>query len=695
MSRPRFIGWLLVLVTLLAYLPVLRNGFVNFDDRDYVTDNPIVRQGLTWPGVQWAFQTWHASNWHPVTWLSHMTDCELLSLVGNDPLNPAGHHLANLLFHAANGWLLFRLWRRLTNALWASAMIAALFAWHPLHVESVAWVAERKDVLSTFFALLALLAYVRFAEATGGQRSVVGDQRSEAAGRRSPCHLPSSIFYFLSLSCFALGLMSKPMLVTLPCVLVLLDFWPLGRFTIYPPVLNSGATIAFRSPLSVLRSPILWRLVFEKWPFFLLTLTSCAVTVLAQRAEAMAPLTKFPLGLRLENVVTAYAGYLYKTIWPVHLAVFYPLLQPAWPAVALAAVVLLAISALVWRQAKSQPWLAIGWLWYLGTLVPVIGLLQVGDQALADRYTYFPLIGIFFAGTWAAQELAQRCHLSNRWLAAGAFLVLAACLALTENQLRYWRSSEALFAHALAVTADNATARLNLGEALQEEHRPEDALAEYRRALKLDPASPEVYNNLGRLLNDEGKPAEALEYCRRAVALDEKSAPAHNGLGVVLAELGCFDEALDEFTESARRNASYAAPHLQTGRVLLKLGREAEARPQFQQALRLEPGNVGMLIFIARVLASDQNPQGRDGVEALALAQRAAQLAGGPQPVVLDTLAMACAETGQFDAATNLAQQAIAAALARGSRDDAADMRARLELYQKQQPARISYAAKK
>jgi len=722
MSRPRFVGWLLVLVTLLAYLPILRDGFLNFDDRDYVTENQFVRQGLTWPGVQWAFQTWHASNWHPVTWLSHMADCEIFRL------NPSGHHLVSLLFHAANVWLLFRLWRRLTNALWASAMVAALFAWHPLHIESVAWVAERKDVLSTFFALLALLAYTEYAKkrdaetthkggerraesgAAKGEHPTSNIQHPTSSGEQGPTSvlrpifpLPSSLFYLLSLSCFALGLMSKPMLVTLPFVMGLLDFWPLRRFTIYDlrfTIFNPRSTLPVlpavdRTPSSDLRPPLLWRLVFEKWPFFLLTLASCVVTVLAQRTEAIAPLTKFSLGLRLENVVTAYAGYLYKTIWPEHLAVFYPLLPPAWPAVALAAAILLAISALVWWQAKSQPWLAVGWLWYLGTLVPVIGLLQVGDQALADRYTYFPLIGIFFAGTWAVKDLAQRIRLSRRWLAAAAVLTLAACLAATEHQLRYWRDSETLFAHALAVTADNATARLNLGGALQEANRPDEALVQYRQALKLDPASPEVYNNLGRLLNDAGKPSEALDYCRRAVALNEKSAPSHNGLGVVLAELGRYDEALDQFSAAARLNASYAAPRFQTGRVLLKVGREAEALPQFREALRLEPGNFGMLIFIARVLASDQNPRARDGAEALALAQRAAQLAGGPQPVVLDTLAMACAETGHFDVATNLAQQAIATALARGNQADAAAMRERLELYQKQQPARISYRSQK
>lgn len=656
MSRARLLGWLLVLATLLAYLPILRNGFLNFDDPDYVTENRIVQQGLTWPGLQWAFQTWHSSNWHPVTWLSHMADCEVFRL------NPAGHHLVNLLFHAGNVWLVFLLWRRLTETMWASAMIAALFAWHPLHIESVAWIAERKDVLSTSFALLALLYYVRWA--------------------KSPAHLLGSSdpprrsgAYWLALIFFALSLMSKPMLVTLPCVMLLLDFWPLQRVRQADLRVSTGARLI--------------RLAVEKWPFFVLTLASCLVTILAQRAEAIAPLTKYSLGLRLENAVTAYAGYLYKTFWPNKLAVFYPLLQPAWTAVALASTVLLAVSALVWWRAKSQPWLAIGWLWYLGTLVPVIGLLQVGDQALADRYTYFPLLGIFLAATWAARDLAHHFQLADGWLVATAVLVLAACLAETEQQLCYWRSSESLFTRALVVTADNAPARLNLGEAFQEEHRPAEALAEYRRALKLDPACYQVYNNLGRLLNDEGKPAEALAYCRTAVALHPNAAPSHTGLGVVLAELGQFDEALGEFSEAARLDSHSAAPYFQTGRTLLKLGRDAEALPRFQEALRREPDNFGMLIFIARVWASDPNSQGRNGLEALRLAQRAAQLAGGRQPVVLDTLAMACAETGHFDEAIPLAQQAIAAALAGGYLDDATNMQQRLDRYQQHQPARI------
>ena len=652
MSRPRVIGLLLVLFTMLAYLPVLRDGFVNLDDNDYVTENQMVQSGLTWPGIKWAFTGWHASNWHPLTWLSHMADCELFRL------NPAGHHLVNVLWHAANAGLLFILWRRLTDAFWPSAMIAALFAWHPLHVESVAWISERKDVLSTFFALLALLSYIRHAKSASGHASSLVTRHA-------------SHFYWLALIFFAFSLMSKPMLVTLPFVMLLLDYWPLQR------------------PRPV------WRLVVEKWPFFLFTVISCGVTVLAQRTEAMATLVKFPLSLRLENAVTAYADYLLKTAWPVHLAVFYPLpKQISWLAVAVAATVLLAISAVVWTAARRRPYLAVGWLWYLGTLVPVIGLVQVGDQALADRYAYFPLIGIFLAVTLAARDCARHFRLSNNLLGVFAGLVLAGCLALTEQQLRYWRDSETLFTHALAVTKDNVPAHLNLGAAFQEQNRPAQALAEYREVLRLDPSRHEVYNNIGRILNDQGRPAEALDYCRTAVALHPKSPLSHNGLGLVLEELGRWDEALSQFAEAARLDAGYSSPHFQAGKILLKLGRGAEALSQFREALRIEPDNFPMLIYVARVLASAENPQARNGTEALALAQRAVHLAGTPQPVVLDTLAMAWAETGRFDEATQAAEQAINLALANGAKDDAADMRQRLELYQKHQPARKSSQAR-
>jgi len=656
MFRVRLLGWGLVLATLLAYLPTLQNGFVNFDDQQYVTQNPMVLPGLTWTGIRWAFETGYASNWHPLTWLSHMLDCEVFRL------NPAGHHLVNLVFHAANAGLLFVLWRRLLGSVWPAAVTAALFAWHPLHVESVAWVAERKDVLSTFFALLALLRYVRWAGAPGGR-----------AGSHD---------YWLALVFFACGLMAKPMVVTLPLVMLLLDYWPLGRLA---NGRAAGGSVADGQSWHGLG-----RLVVEKWPFWVLSVAAGIITILAQRADALAPLTKYSMGLRIENMVAAYALYLGRTICPVHLAVFYPLIPPGVGEVTLAGAVLLAISVVALWRIKAQPYLLFGWLWYLGTLVPVVGLLQVGDQAMADRYTYFPLIGLFIGAVLSLRNLARQVGWLGRWWPAIVIVVLVACLAGTEHQLRYWRNGETLFAHALAVTPNNATSRLNLGEALQEEGKREEALAEYQRTIQLDPLRFEAFNNIGRVLSDAGKPSEALEYCRRAVDLNPGSSASHSGLGVVLAELGRFEEALSEFTEAGRLDDRSAAPHFQGGRVLLKLGRGAQARQQFDEALRREPNNLGMLIYVARALAAAPVLEVRDGAEAVGLARRAAELAGPGQPVVLDTLAMACAEAGRFDDAVSWGRQAVTAATSGGSQTDAAEMQQRLAQYARHQPARVT-----
>ena len=672
MPRPRVIGLLLALATLLAYLPATHDRFINYDDDDYVAQNQVVQKGLTWAGVKWAFTTWHASNWHPLTWLSHMTDCELFHL------NPGGHHFVNVLFHAANATLLFLLLLSLTDALWPSAFIAALFAWHPLHVESVAWVSERKDVLSTFFALLTLLSYTRYAQ-----------KRSKAESRGSRADIAvqaldfrlSTLDYLLALLFFACGLMSKPMLVTLPWVMLLLDYWPLGR------IADSK-----NRPVPAAQGTTLHRLLLEKWPFFLLAALSCTVTFLAQRTEAVATLTKVPLTLRLENAILAYGGYLLKAIWPVHLAVFYPLSQhPAWSLMAAAAAVLILISAVVWLERGRRPWLLVGWLWFLGTLVPVIGLVQVGDQAMADRYGYFPLIGIFIAITFTLAQWTNGFRFRKTGCAIAGVLMLSACLVLTENQLRYWRDSESLFSHAVAVTKDNALAHLNLGAALDEENRPEEALIEYQKALQIDPRRHELYNNIGRLLNDAGKPKAALDYCREAVRLNPKSPLSHNGLGLVLMELGHFDEATSQFSEAAQLDAGYAPPRFQMGKILLKQGRDAEAMPYFHEALRIEPDNLQMLIYLARVLAADEDPQIRNGAEALELATKASQLAGQAQPVALDTLAMAYAETGRFDQAVQIGQKAVNLARAAGQKDDAAIMQQRLELYQKHEPWRESF----
>ena len=438
MSRPRVMGLMLALVTLLVYLPAIHDDFLNYDDGDYVTENRVVQNGISWAGIQWAFTGWHASNWHPVTWLSHMVDCDLFRLY------PGGHHLVNILLHAANTAFFFGLLLRLTNAFWPAAFIAALFGLHPLHVESVAWISERKDVLSTFFALLALWKYVGY------------------------CRKKSRHDFWLVGLFFALGLMAKPMLVTLPLVMLFLDYWPLQR----------------------LKTMNWSHLLFEKWPFYMLAAASCLVTFLAQRQDAVATLQKTSLVLRFENIPTAYLGYLLKMIWPVDLAVFYPLpKQVPWEHWALAAAILISISIAVWQMRQQKPYLLMGWLWFLVTLVPVIGLVQVGDQAMADRYTYFPLTGIFIAVTFAVREAMVANPAMKSAMAAVAILILSACTALTENQLGYWRDSETLFNHALTVTGDNATAHLNLGAALEADGKPAPALAEYQQVLQLDPTA--------------------------------------------------------------------------------------------------------------------------------------------------------------------------------------------------------------
>jgi tetratricopeptide (TPR) repeat protein len=668
--QPRFIALLLALVTLAIYLPVLHDGFVNFDDDDYVTNNRVVKNGLTPVGIHWAFTTFHAANWHPATWLSHMLDCQLFGL------NPAAHHFVNALIHSANAALLFLLLLRLTKLMWPSLIVAALFAWHPLHVESVAWVSERKDVLSTLFALLSLLSYARFAKENC---------------RRS---------FWLALIFFALGLMAKPMLVTLPLVLLLLDFWPLLRF--------NNSTIQ--------------RLLVEKIPFFLLAAGSCVLTFLAQRAEAVRTLKQVSLSLRLENAAVACATYLFQIFWPANLAVFYPMPDKIAPvAIIISVTALILISLLAWLARKNCPCLITGWLWFLGMLVPVIGLVKVGDAAHADRYTYFSAVGIFIAvvfGIWnrLKQPGAQKIFM----VASGAALVL--CVALTEHQLQFWRDSETLFRRSLAVTGENPlailnfnaavetngetmfrnavavtknnpTAHLNLGAALESKGEAVEALAEYQEALRLDPQMFEAANDIGKLLFEQGRPAEALDYCLTAVRLKPDRATLHNNLGLTLEALGRFDEARAQFAEAARLDETYAVPRFQTGRTLLKQGRDAEALPELFAALQIEPDNLQFLLFTAHVLASDENPQGRNGEQAVAVANKASQLAGSPQPVMLDTMAMALAELNHFDEAKKIQQQAVELVKNSNDTEDLDLMQQRLKLYENQKPWRESFLA--
>jgi tetratricopeptide (TPR) repeat protein len=651
MPRLRLIALLLALATLVIYLPVVRCDFVNFDDQVYVTDNPHVQAGLTWESLRWAFTTFHGANWHPLTWLSHMLDCELFRL------NPAAHHFVNALIHSANAALLLVLLVRLTSRLWPSLMVAALFAWHPLHVESVAWISERKDVLSTFFALLALLSYAEYVN-----ESKVQSPRAK-------------VFFAYSWLAFALGLLAKPMLVTLPFVMLLLDYWPLRRFSLS----------AFR-----------FSLLLEKIPFFLLVAISCVVTYLAQRhGTAVMTLAQLSFDVRFENALSAYGRYLLNLIWPLQLAILYPLpdhLHWLHAVAATAAAALFVISWLAWRTRKSCAYVIVGWLWFLGMLVPVIGLVKVGSMALADRYTYFPLIGIFIAIAFAADDLAARFPSLKKPFAAAAIFILIACVAVTERQLQFWRDSETLFRRDLAVTGDNASARINLGAALETSGRFAEALAEYRAAVRLADDNADAHFNLANLLSKMDQPSAALPEYRRAIALGPNTANYHNGLGTVLTDLGKFDAATNEFAVAAQLDLENPWPHFETAKVLLKTGRDPEAVDELRAALRIAPDNFQILTFAAHVLAADENAALRDGATALTLAIKANVLTDGSQPLVLDALGMACAETGRFDDACEVTQKALTIATA-AQMKKLEPLRQRLELYQNKQPWRESFRA--
>jgi len=665
MSQPRRIALLLALTTGALFLPVAWFGFCVYDDGLYVTDNPMVQAGVTWAGVKWAFTTMAACNWHPLTLLSHMIDCGVFGL------NPAGPHLVNALFHSANAALLFTLLWRLTQRLWPAAFVAALFAWHPMHVESVAWIAERKDVLSTFFALISLLNYARYAE----------EARS---------HQPRANIYFAwSLVAFALSLMAKPMLVTLPCVLLLLDFWPFqraarGQWT------AEGSTPHHRHP-----SGLNLRLVLEKWPFFLITVISCITTFIAQSqsaSNAVVSLTLVPLHYRLKSAPIAYCEYLLKTFWPAKLAIFYPLHERIpISAVALAVAALLAITLAAWQLRRDTPYLLTGWLWFIGMLVPVIGLVQVGGAALADRYTYLPSVGIFIAVTFAACALAARCHLPQAVLAGLSLVILAACIVTTEKQLRHWQTNVTLFQHALAVTDDNDVSRNNLGVALEQQGRLTEAAEQYRAAARLEPDRYQGHHNFANALDHLGRTAEALVEHREALRLGPDVQFLHHCLGLALAPAQP-EAALKEFYEAARLDAHYPWPHVEIARIYLRENRAAEAVDELRAALRIAPDNLEILTFTAQVLAASENPAARDGRDAFLLAAKANLLSNGRRHATLDVLGMACAEMGKFDEAQMAAQSALEVATALKI-NKTEPIQQRLEGYKHHQPWRESFGA--
>ncbi|MEW6657611.1 MAG: tetratricopeptide repeat protein [Thermodesulfobacteriota bacterium] len=498
--------------TLLVYSQVSRHDFLTFDDDMYVTNNPVVRAGLTWPGLKWAFTAFHSSNWHPLTWLSHMLDCHLFGL------RPGGHHVTNVVLHLANTILLFLFLARVTRALWPSAAVAALFALHPLHVESVAWVAERKDVLSTFFWLLALWAYAVYVAA------------------------PSLLRYLAVVLAFALGLMTKPMVVTLPFVLLLLDYWPLGRVPGGPGAAPGVAGTGDPQPVAAKR--VYWQLLQEKIPLLALTVLSCLITVAAQKGSgAVMPMAIRPLGPRIANALVAYVQYLVKMFWPYPMIFFYPLAPVPWWEAAGAGLALLVLTVFLLYGSRRHPYLAVGWLWYLGTLVPVIGLVQVGGQAMADRYTYVPFIGLFIIAAWGISEATAGWRHRSIVLSTSAAALLLACLLASWGQAGYWRNSETLFTRAIDLNSNNYMAYHHLGMDLVNRGQLDQAIAMYQKTLSLAPQYPSAYNNLAIAYAKQGRFKEAIPHFKEAIRLTPDNVSFYRNLALAYNQEGKKSEA--------------------------------------------------------------------------------------------------------------------------------------------------------
>lgn len=600
MSRHLVVCFLLAVITVLLYLPLQHHEFINYDDPSLVTGNPMVKAGVTWDGVRWAFTTTHTGNWHPLTWLSHMLDCELFGL------RPGAHHLVSATLHATNAVLLFLLLRFLTAALWPSAIAAALFAWHPLRVQSVAWVSERKDVLSALFALLALLAYARYAMSASSPRG--------RGARPAGANVPDGrrVAYAVSLTSYALGLMAKPMLVTLPFVMLLLDYGPLSSLTGKAPKGGKGSA---DEPAGWAR----WRgLVFEKLPFFALSAVFCAVAVFAQgQSEALISLGSLPLPVRLYHAAIAYADYIVKTVYPVNLAVFYPPEKAlSWFKLSGALVLLALVSWAVWRARRRKPYLLVGWLWFLGMLVPVIGLVQVGDQLSADRYTYLPSIGLFVAAVFGIADIVVARGVKALIWGPAALLALIGCSWGTIWQLRFWQDSETLFTRALRVTSSNSVALNNLGAALLQRGKIDEAIDRLKQAVQSQPGNAKAENNLGLALVKVGRFEEAEHCYRQALELSPRYVQAHENLARVYLQTGRLDAAIASLQAATAIEPSDAKSFNDLGVAFMKSGRMNEGSDSFRRAVGLEPNNA----VYRKNLANSLLQQGRlDEAKALLL----------------------------------------------------------------------------
>jgi Flp pilus assembly protein TadD len=670
----------LAVITFIAFLYVGYCEFIALDDRSYIVGNSHVQEGFSWNSIKWAFTAFYSNNWHPLTWLSHILDYRLYGL------NPAGYHWTNLAFHIANAVLLFLLFQKLTRNLWPSAFVAVLFAIHPMHVESVAWISERKDVLSTVFFLLTLLAYAQYVEL--------------AVTKRNLCW----VFYGMALVLFALGLMAKPMLVTLPCILCLLDFWPLHRF---------------EWPLKSQPPPLLRRLFLEKIPFVLLAVLSCWVTFTAQNTTgAVKPQVDFALSERLDHVPFSYAWYVLKLFWPVNLSVYYPLRMdnPTWGILAVLFLVMLTGLALIF--GRKCPWFFVGWFWFLGMLVPVIGLVQVGDQAYADRYTYLSYVGLFVILAWGGLELVGKWPSQKPLLWAAAVLIVVVCFWRTVVEVRYWKNGETLFSRAIALDPTDELAWGTLGLEYESQGNNDKAISCMTRATTLDnqcdwawhdlghmlvlkgdyskaenafqmalmttwfePDKKNIYNDLGDMFITERLYDRAISNYQESLKLSANQPLVYNNLGLCLVHNDQPGQAAAAFQHAIRLDPKNADPQLNLAILLGNTGHDTDAIPYYRKVIELDTNNFSALNNLAWILATARDPGLRNGKEAVSLAQLACQKTHDEQAILIGTLAAAYAEAGYFDDAVVAAQKAQDVALAHGQKGIAESNARLMQLY--------------
>jgi protein O-mannosyl-transferase len=667
-ERPIIIGIYLFIaaITLAVFGQTTHYGFVNFDDDLYVYNTPGIKAGLSVKGISLAFISQHARNWHPLTTISHMLDCQLYGL------NAGGHHATNLILHIIAVCLLFQGLQRMTGMPWRSAVVAALFAVHPLHVESVAWISERKDVLSAVFLFLMLSAYARYART------------------------PSIWRYLLVAGFFVAGLMSKPMLVSAPVILLLLDYWPLDRMR------GQGGEIRDRRSEASRHWAVIGRLLLEKIPLFVLSAGACVITfVLQKRATGAIP--PLPLLWRFENAVASYVIYAWKTLWPTRLAVFYPHPNdtlPTWELIFVVAFLIgITTAAIIWR--RKRPYLLVGWFWYLVMLVPVIGIVQVGEQGHADRYTYLPSVGLFLAAVWIAADMAAVPRSRFRLVVATATTtVLLALLCWTAFvQTSYWRNSDTLWNHALAVTSDNDVAHNNLGYLFSDRGDLDKAISHFESAARIrsgktnphyDVASAFVQVNLADALARKGRSDEAMAHYEEAIRLQPYDADAYYNRGNLFFAKGQVDAAIADWEKTLLIQPNDADAHTCLGNAFLRQGSLKEAIEQYEMAVTLAPDDPHSRNNIAWILATSSDGSIRDGAKALGFAQQAAALSGGREPQFLRTLSAAYAETGRFTEAISAARQAVAIANMQGKQGLAKDLEKDLVFYRANLPLRAN-----